>query len=100
MRLGEIELSAIPARIDREEDIALLHELTRLEVHGVEVTGNTGAQLDGLERVDAAGDLLVLGHELLLDGGDGDLGRGHRATAALSVQHSRSDKAQVAREEQ
>jgi hypothetical protein len=70
-RGGEIELSPIPARIDREEQVTLVHQLPGLKADGLEVTRDTGAELDGLDGVDVTGELLVFRDELLFDRGDG-----------------------------
>jgi hypothetical protein len=50
----EVELGLVPARVDAEEQVARLHDLAGLEVHGIEVPGDPGAQLHGLEGVDVA----------------------------------------------
>ena len=80
--LREIELRTIPARIDGEEHVALFHELTGLEMDGLEMTGNARTQLDGFGGVDATGEFFVFRDELLLDGSDGDLGAGGGAATA------------------
>ncbi len=56
-RLSRHEGASRRALVDREEDVAFLHERTGLEVHLGDVAGNARTQLHRLGRLDASGEL-------------------------------------------
>ena len=72
--IGQIVLRLIRARINREQQIALLHLLAFLEVHLVEITVDARSDFDGLRRFEAP-DVFVpldnLARNRLNDGHDG-----------------------------
>ena len=84
--LGLLDRERVGARIDDEQEVALLDDLALLEMDGVDEPGNAGADLDGLQRRKAAGIFVPFGDGLLQRARDGDgRGRGSRAGDRLAV---------------
>ena len=71
--------------VDGEQQIALLDDLPVLEMHPVEIAGNTRAHLDRIDRGEAA-DIFVEIDDGALDRlGDGDRRRRRRAGLLLAL---------------
>ena len=97
LRLGLIQRALERARIDGEQEIALLHVLAVGEHDLGEIAGDAGAHLDGFDRGKAAGELIPL-DDLAGDGlADGELGsgsfRGRLLGAAAETRERRSNGA-------
>ena len=65
IRLGLLDRDPIGARIDDEQEIALLDDLAFLEMDGIDEAGDPGAHLDRLHRLEATGIFVPLGDGLL-----------------------------------
>jgi hypothetical protein len=62
LRLGLGDLGLEGARINLEQRRALGHELTLLEAHRLDRAAHAGAHLDGVGRLQAGGEFLVVLH--------------------------------------
>ena len=65
IRLGLLDRDPIGARIDDEQEIALLDDLAFLVMDGIDEAGDPGAHLDRLHRLEATGIFVPLGDGLL-----------------------------------
>ena len=62
---GLLDRELVGARIDDEQEVALLDDLAVLEMDGIDEAGDPGADLDRLHRREAAGVFVPLGDRLL-----------------------------------
>ena len=72
LRLGGIEVDLIGPRIDDEEQIALLDQLAVREMDLRQIAADPGANLDVVDRLELAGELVPFGDGLLQGMADGD----------------------------
>ena len=79
--LGARQLGLVGARIDLEQHVPLAHLLARGEGHALDVARDARPDLDRLDGLEAADELVPFGDLALLDGGDAD----RRAVAAPSA---------------
>ena len=76
LRLGTLDLGGVGRRIDGDQQIALLHQRAFAEMHGLHGAGDARADLDALDRFEAAGEFVPQRDVALLDERDR-----HRRTA-------------------
>ena len=76
--LGARQLGLVGARIDLEQHVPLAHLFARGEDHALDVAGDARSDLDGVDGLEAADELVPFGDLALLDGGDADGGRRRR----------------------
>ena len=67
LRLGALDLGRVGRGIDGDEQIALLDQRAFAEMHGLHRAGDARADLDALDRLEAAGELVPDRDVALLD---------------------------------
>ena len=60
-----VELGLMPARVDDEQHVTLFDQLSGLETHLLDVTGDSRADFDRIDRLDPPGELLPF-HDFFL----------------------------------
>ena len=63
--LGLIDRELVGPRIDHEQQVALLDDLAITEMNGIDESGHPGANVDGRQRLEAAGVFVPFGDLLL-----------------------------------
>ena len=89
--LAPVEFRLVPARIDDEEHVALLHQLAGLKSHFLDVAGNARAHLDGFHRFGAAREFIPL-HDFLLFNRRHCDGRWRRGVLSFCLLATRSEE--------
>ena len=94
-----VERGAIRARVDHEQQVALLDVLAFVVRHALHVTAHARAQFDRFDRGDAAGELIPLRDVLDQHVGDADFGRRRRGGRGRTRARGQRDRQQGGKRE-
>src|SRR5438045_5966664 len=74
--LPPVEFGLVPARVNDKEHVTLPHQLSRLEAHFLNVTGDAWTHFDRFHRLGPAREFIPFDHFLPFHGRDRDGWRG------------------------